>query len=366
MINIHVDAQVWQDNWEELSVGPSGGQASSKIVRHKDKLIDRAFLKILNRQNDEERRARLYREVASLETLDVDGVPRLRETNARHYEDKKFRLYLVTDFVEGSNLREAEPASPARSIDLAVQLCDILKACHDAGIVHRDIKPDNCIIAPNGKLHLVDFGLAFRIDEDGRFETPVGQEIGNRFLRLPEHHADSPNKIDPRTDLTSCVAMLFFMLTQLEPRVLVDEANRYPHQREAASKIIRDASPLRIDRLLALFDQAFQSSLDFRFQSVDALKSSLLSCLAEAGGSEESAEAIASRIRERTSNPVYLNSRSMMEKLHAIQQQIYVFSGDICGSLNGAFTIVGSSNESDARAAKVVYRLGFLYSQTLV
>lgn len=363
MSDIHVSAQSWQENWNEISVGPSGGQASSKTVRRHDRSIDRAFLKILNRQNDAERRARLYREVASLETLHADGIPRLIETNARHYEDKTFRLYLVTDFIDGATLRDwPEACSGTHAVELAIQLTEILKACHAVGIVHRDIKPENCIITPEGKLYLVDFGLAFRPDVDLKFETPIGQEIGNRFIRLPEQHADSANKVDPRTDLTSCVAILYYLLTRLDPRVLVDENNKYPHQREPASRLARESEIPRIDRLLAVFDQAFQVSLDSRFQSADALKAALSSCLIAVIGQED-ADAISTRIRERTSNPTYLNHRSTMKRLHAIQAQIYGLTDQIVGSLNGAFTMVGSSNESNATTATAIYRLGFIYSQ---
>jgi eukaryotic-like serine/threonine-protein kinase len=117
MSTLHVEAKSWSENWEQLAVGPSGGQSSSKIVRRKDKSIERAFLKILNKQNDAERRARMYREVASLETLDVAGVPRLIETNARNYERSDFYLYLVADFIEGKNLRELAKNSTRNTSD---------------------------------------------------------------------------------------------------------------------------------------------------------------------------------------------------------------------------------------------------------
>lgn len=305
----------------------------------------------------------MYREVASLETLRLDGVPRLVETNARHYEDTDFRLYLVTEFVEGPTLRElSSPVSWERAFGFAIQLCRILEACHSAEVVHRDIKPENCIVTLEDRLYLVDFGLAFRSDLDSAFETPIAQEIGNRFLRLPEHRADSANKVDPRTDLTSCVAILYYLLTDLDPRVLVDESERYPHQREPASALIRAAGAPRVDRLLAVFDQAFRQSLDSRFQSADALRAVLLSCN-EPVTSEGEANQIAARILERTSNPLYVSRRSTMAKLSTIESQIYTLTDQIIGSLGGAFTMVSSSNQRIASTATSIYRLGFIYSQ---
>lgn len=75
MSAIHVDARSWRDNWEEIGSLPSGGQGTSKIGRRRDGTVDRAFIKILNRQNVAERRARLYREAVSLETLVALGIP---------------------------------------------------------------------------------------------------------------------------------------------------------------------------------------------------------------------------------------------------------------------------------------------------
>jgi serine/threonine protein kinase len=251
-----------------------------------------------------------------------------------------------------------------QAINLAIQLCDILASCHSSGIVHRDIKPENCIITSNDKVFLVDFGLAFRAEEDVSFETPIAQEIGNRFLRLPEYHADSVNKADPRTDLTSCIAILFFLITHIDPRVLVDENNRYPPQRGSALKLIREAGIPRVDRLLALFDRAFQSSLDLRFQSAAALRVALSACLIPEGG-EQDPDSIASRIRERTNSPLYVQQRSTMEKLYAIQSQIYVLSDKVVGSLGGAFSLVDSSNEANASTGTAIYRVGFSSAQNI-
>jgi hypothetical protein len=78
----HSDAHSWDELWEEVAPGPSGGQATSKVGRRRDATVERGFVKILARQDDTERRRRFYREAAALESLDVEGVPRLIETRA--------------------------------------------------------------------------------------------------------------------------------------------------------------------------------------------------------------------------------------------------------------------------------------------
>lgn len=364
MSAIHVDARSWRDNWEEIGSLPSGGQGTSKIGRRRDGTVDRAFIKILNRQNVAERRARLYREAVSLETLVALGIPRLLETNARWYDDKDYHLYVVTEYVEGKNLHELERSDAgSQAINWAIQLCDILQACREAGIVHRDIKPDNCIVTlADLKLHLVDFGRAFRKDEEKSFETPIGQEVGNRFLRLPELQPDSANKDDPRTDLAGCVGLLFYLLTGSAPRVLLDESNRYPHQRAVAAKAIQESGVPRIDRLLRIFDQGFQLALDMRFQSAEALRTALSSCLVCDDAKSKSSEALIARILERTNSPTFAQGRAAMDILHAIEMQIYDLTASICGSLQNIFKICGAPHDVNASIATTVYRHGFLYA----
>lgn len=138
MSAVHVDAPSWRDNWKEIGSSPSGGQGASKIVARRDGTVDRAFMKVLNRQNDVERRARVYREAGSLETLVVPGIPRLIETNARRWEDSSYHLYVVTEYVAGKTLEDLERSyGGPQAIDWAIQLCDILQPCREAGIAPR-------------------------------------------------------------------------------------------------------------------------------------------------------------------------------------------------------------------------------------
>ena len=141
MAAVHSDARSWDELWEEMSRGPPGGQATSKVGRRRDGTLERGFIKILTKQDETERRKRFYREAAALESLNIEGVPRLIETNARHYEDRAFKLYAVSTYVPGKTLRELPPDSytPEQAIGWTVALCDILRACREAGIRHRDI-----------------------------------------------------------------------------------------------------------------------------------------------------------------------------------------------------------------------------------
>ena len=95
-MTVHSDARSWDDLWEMVKAGPLGGQATSKIARRRDGGVELGFVKILTKQDDTERRARFYREAAILESLAIEGVPKLIETNARHDGDRSFNLYAVS------------------------------------------------------------------------------------------------------------------------------------------------------------------------------------------------------------------------------------------------------------------------------
>ena len=69
--------------------------------------------------------------------------------------------YIVTELVQGESLRGLRP--PLRKcLDIAAQIADALAAAHSAGITHRDVKPDNVMIARDGRVKLLDFGVALR------------------------------------------------------------------------------------------------------------------------------------------------------------------------------------------------------------
>lgn len=248
---------------------PGGGQASAKKVRRKD-TGEIAFLKLLNRQDDTERRARFFREASAYDTFRHPNLPALVETNAHNHDQASPKLYIVIELIEGITLGEAIRAGRAsleESVNATVQLLRVVKHFHDHGWVHRDIKPDN-IILRNGSLAdpvLVDFGLGHKDTVTPCFETEACQEIGNRFLRLPELGADSSVKQDGRTDLAFVGGVLYYCLTGMIPAQLLDTNLRMPHQRASALELLRAATPSAAHALYGIFDKSFSHQLSGRF-----------------------------------------------------------------------------------------------------
>lgn len=182
----------WDENWEIIQQIGSGGQGKTFLVKPiKDVFPSHQYvLKKLIRQNDSERRGRMYREVAALTTLNYSGIPKVVDSNSGLF-DSDTPLYMVTEFVPGATLFEAikeKTMSILDAVNFVIKLLDIMEYCHQLGIVHRDIKPDNIIIKNNDINNpvLIDFGLSFnKVDDSVTSLTPTWQQLGNRFLPLP-------------------------------------------------------------------------------------------------------------------------------------------------------------------------------------
>jgi hypothetical protein len=131
--------------------------------------------------------------------------------------------YLVTEWLEGKSLRDELTRGPMalrRLLDLAVQIADGLAAAHGIGIVHRDIKPDNIMLARDGTARIVDFGLARSDPNDPSRSHPAthastvsldGGLSGTPGYMSPEQARGTPG--DFRTDQFSFGALLYEMAT---------------------------------------------------------------------------------------------------------------------------------------------------------
>jgi serine/threonine protein kinase len=129
----------------------------------------------------------------------------------------------VTELLEGSTLRDLivrEPLSIDRVADYARQLASGLATAHDRGIIHRDIKPENVFVTADGRVKILDFGLA-KLTPTGFGEpeaatlpanlTKSGMIVGTMGYMSPEQLQGE--QVDHRTDLFSLGAVLFELVT---------------------------------------------------------------------------------------------------------------------------------------------------------
>lgn len=126
--------------------------------------------------------------------------------------------YITMELVEGTNLKDLIRKRGRLPVGVALtvgkQLCRALEVAHDAGVIHRDIKPQNMVVDPSGFLKVMDFGIArrtegHRMGEEGL--TAVGTAIGTPEYMAPEQLLGQ--SLDPRVDLYAAGAVLFECVT---------------------------------------------------------------------------------------------------------------------------------------------------------
>jgi len=127
-------------------------------------------------------------------------------------DDPDVGPFLVLEFIKGPTLkqvlREKGPLPPAELVSMAQQLGDALDVAHAAGIIHRDVKPDNLLVGEDGRTKLADFGVA-RVPDAAL--TKEGQFLGTPCYAAPETLTEG--RYGPRTDQFSFAAVLYELAT---------------------------------------------------------------------------------------------------------------------------------------------------------
>lgn len=157
-------------------------------------------------------RQRFQQEAQTVRRLDHPGIVRILDAG----EDRG-RLWVAMEPVRGCTLQRytdvARLLPPAVVVDLVRQLAQALAHAHDAGIVHRDVKPSNVLVdLPSGSVKLTDFGIA-RFDDGSR--TRTGVMLGTPSYMAPEQLAGTG--VDARADLYALGVLLFELLTGRRP-----------------------------------------------------------------------------------------------------------------------------------------------------
>lgn len=127
--------------------------------------------------------------------------------------------YLVMEYVEGKSLRQLltdKKLDVAKSLKIVHTVLRALQFAHDQKVVHRDIKPANVLIDKQGRVRILDFGLAKSL-LDGKGVTVSGDMVGTPNYMAPEQAFGAPEEVDGRADLYSVGAMLYEMVTGTAP-----------------------------------------------------------------------------------------------------------------------------------------------------
>ncbi len=210
--------------------------------------------------------------------------------------------YLVSELLEGESLRSrlgGTALAPRRAIEYSLQIAQGLAAAHEKGIVHRDLKPDNLFVTNEGRVKILDFGLAklTKPDRDGVSQTDsptrtagtdAGTVLGTAGYMSPEQVRGKPS--DHRSDIFSFGAILYEMLSgrrAFHGDTAADTMTAILKEDPPELSAIRTGIPPGLERILR---HCLEKSPEGRFQSARDLAFDL-EALSSGSGSESAAKA---------------------------------------------------------------------------
>jgi len=159
---------------------------------------------------------RLYREALAAAQIDHPGIARIFDVQ----QDGQ-RYYLVMAFIAGQTLAQTlddgRRYSAAETLTLVSSIARIVQVAHDAGIFHRDLKPGNIMLRPDGGPIVMDFGMARSINATDSLLTPTGAVAGTPGYMAPEQITADPADIGPACDIYALGVLLYELLTDSVP-----------------------------------------------------------------------------------------------------------------------------------------------------
>ena len=204
-------------NYEILA--PLGAGAMGEVYRARDTRLDREVaLKVLpaSHANDAAARERVEREARIVASLNHPNVLALYDIGTQNGA-----IYLVTELIDGGSLSGLK--SPLRkTLEIAAQIADALSAAHAAGVIHRDLKPDNVMVTRDGRVKLLDFGIAkiSRLPSDGDATISLeGGDVVRGTLAYMAPEQVRATDVDGRADIFSFGALLYELLSGRRPFV---------------------------------------------------------------------------------------------------------------------------------------------------
>jgi serine/threonine protein kinase len=212
-----------------------GGMATVYLAR--DEELERPVavkLMLEHLAGDEAFRARFVREARLAGRLSHPNVVRVYDAG-----ETDGRPFIVMEYVPGTSLAQAGRLAPERVVELGVQACAGLQHAHDAGLVHRDVKPANLLVRDDRTLKIADFGIA-RAAESTR-HTQAGTLLGTAAYLAPEQIAGAD--ATPASDLYSLGSVLYELLTGRPPYAFSSLGELAAQQNEGVIEPVRDLEP---------------------------------------------------------------------------------------------------------------------------
>ncbi len=214
--------------YEVIALLGTGGMG--EVYRARDPRLGREVaVKVLREQvaSDPDRLARFEREARAVAALNHPNIVTVYDVGTQLADESAGSAavpYVVTELLEGETLRETlsrRTPSQRQALGFAVQVAYGLEAAHSKGIVHRDLKPENLFVTTDGRVKVLDFGLAKLVDRHANHTatesspTRAGQLVGTVGYMSPEQVRGLP--VDQRTDVFSLGVVLYELLSGKHP-----------------------------------------------------------------------------------------------------------------------------------------------------
>lgn len=258
----------------------SGGMG--EVFLAQDVRLDRKVaIKMLPAKSigNEQAKKRLFREAKAAATLDHPNICAIYEVG-----EEGDCAYIAMQYIEGrtlSHIIKNNALSPLEVVDIGIQATEALAEAHSRGVIHRDIKPQNVIITPRGRVKILDFGLAKILRDEGAIHTgeidsrltETGEVVGTVGYMSPEQLRDLP--IDARSDLFSLGVMLYECATGKSAFVGSTKIQISLQVIEVDPQKPSELSAAVPGELDAIILKALAKDVDARYQSADAMLADL-------------------------------------------------------------------------------------------
>ncbi len=221
---------------------------------------------------------RFEREAKSAQAISSDHVIRCLDFQRAN------PTYMALEFVDGETLKQLiqrkKRLEVEEALDIAAKVLQGLQAAHEcvAGVIHRDLKPDNILLGHDGSVKVADFGLARRSGNESLALTVTGTAMGTPHYMSPEQINDAKT-VGPRSDLYSFGAMLFHMLAGRppfmgsDPRTILHQhvGLEPPNLAEYNDKVSAELADF-VARLLAKYPDKRYASASAALEALESIK----------------------------------------------------------------------------------------------
>lgn len=324
-------------------VGVVGSGGAGQVFRVEHAITGRVeAMKVLldSRTNSEAPAERFQREIKLQAKLDHPGIASVH--NAFWAKEE---LVMVMELVGGNSLDRLIAAGPANiepTLRFGMLSLEALDYAHRQGVTHRDVKPENIMVTPDGRVKLMDFGLA-KETKDPKL-TQMGSVVGSVFYISPEQARGSAN-VDHRTDIYSFGAVLYELVTGRKPFAY---GNTYALLQAAVSETPKPPIELRPDMPAGLSNailRAMAKDPKDRFQTAEEFRLALQALALDSGVVIEAPAASSDAV----STPLTPEARAQRRK-----RMLFVAAGLITVVYLGLQFISGPpARESNVPAAEV-------------